>query len=69
MTKSSVCQITQEQSDSSSDDEYLYTFDQDPAMTKPPTVSVKVNSVPIEMVIDTGTSTDTLDENTFMKIN
>ena len=59
----------QDQSSPSSDDEYLYTLDQDSAMnSKTPLVNVKVNGVPIEMIVDTGASTDILDEDSFTKI-
>ena len=68
--KSSVRQISQDQSSPRSDDEYLYTLDQD-SMTnsKTPLVNVEVNGVPIEMIVDTGALTDILDEDSFTKIN
>ena len=65
--KSDVRQITHGQQ-SSSDDEYLYTLDQDPATTKTPMVDVTVNSVPIKMIVDTGALTDILDESAFTKL-
>ena len=68
--RSSVRQISQDQSSPSSDDEYLYTLDQDSTTnSKTPLVNVKVNGVHIEMIVDTGASTDILDEDSFAKIN
>ena len=64
--KSAVRQITHEQQ-SSSDDEYLYTLDQYPAVPKTPLMSVRVNSVLIKMIVDTGASTDIVDESAFTK--
>ena len=53
----------------SSDDEYLFTLGQNNATTKTPTVSVHVNDIEIEVIVDTGVSTDILDETTFAKVN
>ena len=52
---------------SSSDEEYLYSTSKD--KSKVPTVTVKINNVETEMIVDTGASTDILDENTFRQIN
>ena len=55
-------------SDSSGSDEgYLYSTSRD--KSKIPTVNVKVNDVEIEMIVDTGASTDILDEDTFSQVN
>ena len=56
---------TIESSDSS--DEYLYTLG-NPAGSKTPVTSVLINSVPIKMMIDTGASTDIIDEHSFEEI-
>ena len=53
---------------SSSDDEYLYTMGQD-KLHKVPKVKVKINDVEVEMIVDTGASTDVIDEVTFRCIN
>ncbi len=51
----------------SSDDEYLYTTGQD--KSKIPTVTVNIEDVEVQMIVDTGASTDILDEETFNKVN
>ena len=58
-----------EQISSSSDDEYLYTLNNDSTNTKTPEVCVQLNGISIKMIVDMGASTDILDENTFSKIN
>ena len=67
--KTKLRQVTTVQEDctSSSDDEYLYTLGKD--KSKIPLVTVKINNVDVEMVIDTGASTDIIDEVAFEKIN
>ena len=52
----------------SSDDEYLYTLG-DSDSSKTPTVSVLVNNVPVQMMIDTGASANIMDESSFNKVN
>ena len=59
--------VKSESDSSSSDEEYLYPTNKD--KSKIPTVNVKVNDVEIEMIVDTGTSTNILDEDTFRQIN
>ena len=54
---------------SSSDDEYLYTLGQNGEAIKTPTVSVQVNGTEIEVIVDTGASTDIVDEATFSTFN
>ena len=68
---SSVNQVASEpgKPDSSSDDEYLYVMSQDKSAPKIPTVSVTINEIPIDMIIDTGASIDILDETAYKKIN
>ena len=69
--KSHIRQVASQQcpeSSDSSEDEYLYTLGQQtPAKT--PTVSVLVNNVPVRMMIDTGASTDIMDESSFDELN
>ena len=60
--------VNEEESESScSDDEYLYLNGRD--KSKIPTVLVKNNNVKTRMIIDTGASTDILDEIAFAHIN
>ena len=68
---SSVNQVASEpgKPDSSSDDEYLYVMSQDKSAPKIPTVSVTINEIPIDMIIDTGASIDILDKTAYKKIN
>ena len=56
-----------QKSDSSSD-EYLYTLG-DTANTTVPKVDVKLNGITISMIIDTGASTDIIDEKDFAIVN
>ena len=51
--------------DSSSDDEYLYILSQDTCGSKIPTMSVTINEIPVDMIIDTGASIDILDETAY----
>ena len=70
-SKSHIHQVSSEQCEhisSSSDDEYLYTLNNNSTDTKTLEVCVKVNGISIKMIVDTGASTDILDENTFSKI-
>ena len=50
---------------SDSSDEYLYTLG-NPADSKTPVTSVLTNSVPVKMMIDTGASTDIIDEHSLI---
>ncbi len=52
---------------SSSDDEYLYVLGT-PSPNKAPMVTVKVNTIPVRMMIDTGASADIMDETSFNEI-
>ena len=66
--KTKLHQVTDIQDDpsGSSDDEYVYlTGDK----SKIPMATVKVNNVEVEMVVDTGASTDIIDETAFDKVN
>ena len=53
--------------DSSSDNEYLYAMSEDKSTLKIPTVSVKINEILINMIIDTSVSIDILDETAHTK--
>ena len=55
--------------ESSSDGEYIFTLGQETGKTGVPETSVKVNGVLTKMMIDTGASTDVLDEAAFQKID
>ena len=59
--------VKEEESESSSDDEYAYSTGT--SKSKVPMVVVKVNNVDIEMIVDTGASTDIVDETAFELIN
>ena len=56
----------------STDDEYLYTLDVHPTLknesSKPPTVIIHINSVPVQMNIDSGASTNIIDETAYQQI-
>ena len=72
---SRVHQVTTEEtvdSDSeetdSSDDEYLFTLGNTASGAKTPVISVSVSNIPVPMMIDTGASTDIIDESSFSDI-
>ena len=69
--KANVNQVSaaQEELASSSDDEYLYTTNHGSNAPKIPRASVKIGDVVVEMVIDTGATTDILDEATYRNIH
>ena len=58
---------TKDDSLSRSDNGYLYSTGKD--RSKIPSVNVKINNTDVEMIIDTGASTDIIDEPTFEKVN
>ena len=64
--KADVNQVSmaQEQVASSSDDEYLYTMNYGSNVPKTPKASVEIDKVEVEMIVDTGATTDILDETT-----
>ena len=66
--QSHVNQVTSDP-DSSSDDEYLYVLSQDTHGSKIPRMSVMINEIPVDMIIDTGASIDILDETAYHKFN
>ena len=57
---------------SSTDDEYLYTMAVKPAKkrwsSKPPTAIIQINSVPVQMIIGSGASTNIIDETAYQQI-
>ena len=46
----------------SNDDEHIYVLSHDTGGSKIPTMSVKINEIPVDMIINTGTSIDILNE-------
>ena len=68
--KTNVNQVQEETASSSdeSNDEYLYTMNYDSNVPKIPKVSVKIDDVVAEMIVDTGATTDILDEATYCNI-
>ena len=66
-----VNQVTSEpiDSDSSSDDEYLYVLSQDTYGSKIPPMSVMISEILVDMIINTGASIDIVDETAYHKVN
>ena len=60
---------TQNDSNNSSDDEYVYTLGHEPGTVRVPETSVEINGVAVKVMIDTGASTDIIDEAAFQKID
>ena len=58
----------QDEDDSSSDEEYVYTLGHKPGMMRVPETNVEIDGVTMKMMIDTGASTDIIDETAFEKI-
>ena len=58
----------EESSSDESDAEYVFTLGHEPGKAKVPETSIEVNGVSIKVLIDTGASTDILDEAAFDKI-
>ena len=52
--------------------QYLYTVDVHPTQkkesSKPPTAIIHINSVPVQMIIDSGASTNIIDETAYQQI-
>ena len=55
--------------ESSSDEEYLYVMSQNSNRYLIPRVTVNINEISVDMVVDTGASIDILDEGTYNKVN
>ena len=64
-SKQKVNQIVEKpgKEESDSDDEYVYSTGND--QSKIPKVTVRINSVDVSMIVDTGASTDIIDEDAF----
>lgn len=62
------CRETWQPESSDSDDEYIYSTGNDIHKSKIPQVTVQVNGVDVSMIVDTGASTDIIDEGTFNRI-
>ena len=58
----------EDDNDSSSDDEYIYTLGHQPGTVRVPETNVEINGVMMKMMIDTGASTDIIDETAFTTI-
>ena len=58
---------TQEQPTSSSNDEYLHTINYGLNILKIPKASVEIGNIEVEMIVDTGATTDILDEATYRR--
>lgn len=73
-TKQAVRKVEVEKtSESSTDDEYLYTLNEKSTNKKlsssnTPNTTVIINSVPIQMIIDSGASTNIIDQSDYEKI-
>ena len=61
--------IDEGSSSNESEDEYVFTLGPNQNKTRVPETSVEVNGVHVNVLIDTGASTDILDEATFSTIN
>ena len=67
-TQEGVNQVSSElpadKPESSSDDEYLYALNQNHNRSSIPQVTVHINKISVDMIVDTGASIDILDEDT-----
>ena len=70
--KGKVNQISSEQpeaeSESSTDEEYLYILSQNSSWFPIPRVTVNIKKISFDMIVDTGVSIDILDEDTYNRI-
>ena len=60
--------VQSESTSDSSEEEFLFTLEQDGGNTTVPQINVMVNGNPIKMTVDTGASTNIIDEITFGKL-
>ena len=60
------CKVPVAESESSSDDEYLYALNHKSSI---PQVTVHFNQISVDMIVDTGASIDILDEDTYTRVN
>ena len=69
-TQEGVKQVSSElpaaEPESSSDDEYLYALNHRSSI---PQVTVHINEISVDMIVDTGASIDILDEDTYTRVN
>ena len=57
--------LAQDEQESSSDDEYIYTLGHKPGKMQVPETNVEINGIKMKIMIDTGASTDIIDETAF----
>ena len=62
-------ELPADEPESSSDDEYLYALNQNHNRSSVPQVTVHINKISVDMIVDTGASIDILDEDTYNKVN
>lgn len=62
-------ELPADEPESSSDDEYLYALNQNRTRSSIPQVTVHINKISVDMIVDTGASIDILDEDTYNKVN
>ena len=67
ITHQSVRTVTQAD-ESSSEDEYLFTLKPKADKNKAPTATIKMNDIPVTMMVDTGASIDIIDESTYNRM-
>ena len=60
------CKVSVAESESSSDDEYLYTLNHKSLIRQ---ITVHINQISVDMIVDTVASIDILDENTYTRVN
>ena len=60
------CELPAAEPESSSDDEYLYALNHRSSI---PQVTVHINEISVDMIVDTGASIDILDEDTYTRVN
>ena len=60
------CELPAAEPESSSNDEYLYALNHRSSI---PQVTVHINEISVDMIVDTGASIDILDEDTYTRVN
>ena len=60
------CEVPVAESESSSDDEYLYALNHKSSIPK---VTVHINQISVDMIADNGASIDILNEDTYTRVN
>ena len=66
-THQSVHTVSQA-NESSSEDEYLFTLKPNADTNKAPIANIKMNDIPVTMMVDTGASIDIIDESTYNRM-